>query len=199
MHSSTYLFLVLAAIVAFISNAQAKMAATDIEHTFNALATQAFTLKDLVKTINSTANAGPLPDVFEEFNDLFDTTLADIELMGNSEIVTDADNQQTVYEAYSNFVQGLFELMDALSGSAKTFVTLDAHNQYKVPASIKILGGVVDAYFYNLISLFPADSAYDAQSSNQKGQVDSHFDQAVDAFHLVTASSPAPYSNITAL
>ncbi|KAI9838961.1 MAG: hypothetical protein M1819_004169 [Sarea resinae] len=199
MHAYAFLFTIVAALMAFISQAQATMRPTDIENTANALAHQAFTLKDLVKTINSTENAGPLPDVFEEFDNLFDAILADIDLMGNTAIIDNGDDQQEVYEAFSFLVQGLFELMDALTGSAQVFINLDPHNQYKIPAAVKILGGVVDAYFFNMIDLFPSNTSYDPQASNQKGQVDTHFDQAVDAFHLVTATSPAPYSNITSI
>jgi hypothetical protein len=120
--------------------------------------------------------------------------------------------------------------MDALSGSAATFIKLDEQNQFRIPTEIRALGGVVDvripytfpprtvcteengrncqvqsgraltflqAYFFNLIGFFPPSSAYYAQSNNQKGQVDTHFHQAVHAYHLTAALSPKPYANIS--
>ncbi len=41
-------------------------------------------------------------DVFKEFDDLFDGVLANIGMMIGSTIVTPPDDQQTVYEAFSN-------------------------------------------------------------------------------------------------
>jgi len=179
------------------TQARAAMKPSDIQSTCNALATGAFGLKDLVLVINSTSNAGPMRDVFEEFDDLFDSVLSNIGLMTGSARITQATDQQLVYEAFSNFVQGLFELMDALSGSAATFIKLDEQNQFRIPTEIRALGGVTDAYFFNLIGLFPPSSTYYAQSNNQKGQVDTHFHHAVHGYHLATALSPEPYANIS--
>lgn len=40
-------------------------------------------------------------------------------------------------------VEGLFELMDALSGSATTLIRLDEQTQFRIPAEIQTLGGVL--------------------------------------------------------
>jgi len=193
----TYLSAAISLIVLMATRAHAAMNPSDIQSTCNALAASAFGLKDLVLAINSTSNVGPMQDVFGEFHDLFDSVLADVGLMTGSATLTQATDQQTVYEAFSNFVQGLLELMDALSGSASTFIKLDEQSEFRIPTEVRALGGVVDAYFFNLIGLFPASSAYYAQSNNQKGQVDTHFRQAVHSFHLATALTPQPYSNIS--
>ncbi|KZF23950.1 hypothetical protein L228DRAFT_236931 [Xylona heveae TC161] len=222
MRSYGFFFALLAAIMACIGFSQAKMQPSDVENTCNALASQTFTLKNLVNTIHSQNNPGPLEDVYEEFDGLFDTILADIELLGNTPIIQDPNSEQTVYEAYSNFIQAVFELTDDLSSAASVFIQLDPHNEYKIPYAIRIFSGVVDvsvllsavdcktrrhlvnmngstqAYLFNMISLFPRGSAYDAQANNQKGQVDSHFDSAVSSYHLVTATTASPYSNSTA-
>ncbi|EKG16139.1 hypothetical protein MPH_06576 [Macrophomina phaseolina MS6] len=93
----------------------------------------------------------------------------------------------------------MFELMDALSTSAETFVALDDQNEFRVPASIREVGGVVDAWMFNMISLFPSNSSYADQAANQKNQVDSHFRRSIAAYHLATAKTASPYGNITSI
>ena len=158
---------------------------------------QTFGIKNLVLTITQTANPAGLDDAFSEFDDLFQAVLSNIALMGNTSPLTDPSQQQLVYESYSNFVQSLFELMDALGSGANTWVNLNAHNQFMVPAAVRALGGAVDAYFFTMISFWPPATAYVPGASNQKAQVDTHFDSAVHAFHLATAKSSEPYSNTT--
>jgi len=175
----------------------AAMDSSAIANACNALALESFGLKDLVLVINANKAGAAMTDVFDEFNDLFDAVLDNIGLITGTLVIADPAAQQSVYEAYSYFVQGLFELMDGISTSATTFITLDSQNEFRIPMEVQTLRGVVDAYFFNVISVFPANSSYSSQSNNQKGQVDSHFRQAVQAFHLATAKSPQPYSNIT--
>ncbi|KAF1989923.1 hypothetical protein K402DRAFT_410560 [Aulographum hederae CBS 113979] len=117
--------------------------------------------------------------------------------MMGTDVMSVQIDQQLTYEAYSYYVQGLFELLDGLSLSAQVFVDLDKQNEFRIPAAVREVSGVVDAYFFNLINLFPANSSYSSQAANQKSQVDTHFRQAVHAFHLVTAQSATPYSNVT--
>jgi len=175
----------------------AAMDPTSIANACNSFALESFGLKDLVLVINSNKAGAAMTDVFDEFNNLFDGLLDNIGLVTGSQVIADQADQQAVYQGYSYFVQGLFELMDGLSTSATTFITLDSQNEFRIPMEVQTLRGVVDAYFFNIISVFPANSSYSMQSNNQKGQVDSHFRQAVQAFHLATAKSPQPYSNIT--
>ncbi|KAI9740391.1 MAG: hypothetical protein M1834_004971 [Cirrosporium novae-zelandiae] len=182
--------MLIAFIFAFITPViHATMQPSVIETTCNALATLGFEIKDLVLTVATTQNSNGLIDVYEEFDDLFNSVLDDIELMTGSSVMQSQSDQQLVYEAYSNFVQSLFELTDSLSTSATVYVNLDSTTEYKIPASVRSLGGVVDAYFANLIGLFPANTSYTTQSNNQKGQVDTHFRQTVHAFHLVAAKT----------
>lgn len=91
----------------------------------------------------------------------------------------------------------MFELMDALGGSATNFVALDKQNEFRVPAAIREVGGVIDAWMFNMISLFPANSSYADQAANQKNQVDSHFRRSIAAYHLATAKTGTPYGKIT--
>lgn len=91
----------------------------------------------------------------------------------------------------------MFELMDALAGSADNFVAMDDQNEFRVPASIREVGGVVDAWMFNMIGLFPSNSSYSDQAANQKNQVDSHFRRAIASYHLATAKTDSPYGNIT--
>jgi hypothetical protein len=87
--------------------------------------------------------------------------------------------------------------MDGITASASTFVSLDAQNEFRIPCAIRELSGVVDSFFFNVIALFPSNTSFAFQTANQKGQVDTHFLQAIAAIHLATAKTPAPYSNTT--
>ncbi|KAF4310780.1 hypothetical protein GTA08_BOTSDO13704 [Botryosphaeria dothidea] len=178
----------------------ATMSPANLQDTANSLARQAFDVKDLVLQINTSKNSGPMQDVFEEMDDLYDTVLANIQLVvGSAALTEESQDVQLVYEAYSYLVQGMFELMDALSTAAETFVSLDDQNEFRVPASIREVGGVVDAWMFNMISLFPSNSSYADQSANQKNQVDSHFRRSIAAYHLATAKTASPYGNITSI
>ncbi|PWY66368.1 hypothetical protein BO94DRAFT_540653 [Aspergillus sclerotioniger CBS 115572] len=110
--------------------------------------------------------------------------LTDVSFMTNTPVITDQAEEQDVYEGYSNFVQSLLELMDAFSTSATLLESIDAVTKYKVPSEVRVLESAVDAYFYNIIGLFPANSSYNAQANNQKAQVDTHCFQAIWAFDL---------------
>ncbi|EOD44933.1 hypothetical protein BKCO1_4800052 [Neofusicoccum parvum] len=180
--------------------ALATMSPANLQDTANSLARQSFDIKDLVLQINSTMNSGPMQDVFEEMDDLYDTVLANIQLViGSATLSEDSQDVQLVYEAYSYLVQGMFELMDALGGSADNFVALDDQNEFRVPASVREVGGVVDAWMFNMIGLFPSNSSYSDQAANQKNQVDSHFRRSIAAYHLATAKTATPYGNITSI
>jgi hypothetical protein len=95
------------------------------------------------------------------------------------------------------FVQGLFELMDAVTDSAPTMIEVDKQAEFRIPSAIDRLSGVGDALLFQVIAVFPTDTSYSQQSANQKSQVDSHFRHAAHAFHLATANTGAPYSNTT--
>jgi hypothetical protein len=97
------------------------------------------------------------------------------------------------------FVEGLFELMDAITDSAATLIVLDKQTEFRIPAAVREISGVADALLFQVSGVFPTDSAYYAESENQKNQVDTHFRQAVHAYNLATASTGSPYSNTTTL
>ncbi|KAJ5174232.1 uncharacterized protein N7482_000109 [Penicillium canariense] len=172
--------------------AVAALTSAEIANSLNELAQQGFAAKDLVLEIDSTADAGPIPDIYTEMDTMVAVVLTDVNFMTNTPIITDQAEEQDVYEGYSNFVQSLLELMDALSSSAAQLKSIDQTTKNKVPFEIRILQSAVDiademltpheAYFYNIIGLFPAYSSYNAQASNQKAQVDTHCFQAVWAF-----------------
>ncbi|KAK4196007.1 hypothetical protein QBC40DRAFT_314715, partial [Triangularia verruculosa] len=138
-------------------------------------------------------------DILDEFNDISDSCLSNISVMIRSSVVTDQADQQLIYEAYSNFVQGLFELMDSVTESAPVLIVLDKQAEFRIPAAVREVAGVVDALLYQLMAIFPTNTSYSSQTANQKTQVDTHFRQAVHAFHLATANTGSPYSNTTAL
>ncbi|KAL1638914.1 hypothetical protein SLS58_008499 [Diplodia intermedia] len=180
------------------STALATMSPANLQDTGNSLARQAFDIKDLVLAINSTMNAGPMQDVFEEIDDMYEAVLANIQLIiGTSTLTEESQDVQLVYEAYSYLAQAMFELMDGLGGSASNFITMDNQNEFRVPASVREVGGVVDAWMFNMIGLFPANSSYADEAANQKNQVDTHFRRAIAAYHLATAKTDSPYGNIT--
>lgn len=95
------------------------------------------------------------------------------------------------------FVQGLFELMDAVASSAPTLIVIDKQAEFRIPSAIHEVAGVVDALLYQVMAVFPTETSYNQQAANQKSQVDTHFRQAVHAFHLATANTGTPYSNTT--
>ncbi|KAF9631150.1 hypothetical protein BFW01_g2012 [Lasiodiplodia theobromae] len=176
----------------------ATMSPANLQDTGNSLARQAFDIKDLVLAINSTMNSGPMQDVFEEIDDMYEAVLANIQLIiGTKTLTQESQDVQLVYEAYSYLAQGMFELMDALGSSATNFIAMDDQNEFRVPASIREVGGVVDAWMFNMIGLFPANSSYSDEAANQKNQVDSHFRRAIASYHLATAKTDSPYGNIT--
>ncbi|KAJ6043518.1 uncharacterized protein N7446_001717 [Penicillium canescens] len=156
----------------------------EIANSLNELAQQGFAAKELVLEINSTADAGPIPHIYTEIDTMVAVVLTDVKFMTNTPIITDQAEEQDVYEGYSNFVQSLLELMDALSSSAAQLQSINQTTKNRVPSEIRILQSAVDAYFYNIIGLFPANSSYNAQANNQKAQVDTHCFQAVWAFDL---------------
>ncbi|OJD39039.1 uncharacterized protein BKCO1_3000213 [Diplodia corticola] len=176
----------------------ATMSPANLQDTGNSLARQAFDIKDLVVAINSTMNSGPMQDVFEEIDDMYEAVLSNIALtIGSKTLTEESQDVQLVYEAYSYLAQSMFELMDALGSSATNFISMDTQNEFRVPASVREVGGVVDAWMFNMIGLFPANSSYSDQAANQKNQVDSHFRRAIAAYHLATAKTETPYGNIT--
>ncbi|CAG7971244.1 unnamed protein product [Penicillium salamii] len=156
----------------------------EIANSLNELAQQGFAIKQLVFEINSTADAGPIPDIYNEMDTMGAVILTDVKYITNTPIITGQTEQQDFYEGYSNFVQSLLELMDAFSSSATQLKAINSTTKDKVPSEIRILQSAVDAYFYNIIGLFPAESSYNAQANNQKAQVDTHCFQAVWAFDL---------------
>ncbi|KAJ5372004.1 hypothetical protein N7517_004010 [Penicillium concentricum] len=162
----------------------AALTSSEIANSLNELAQQGFAAKDLVLVINSTAGAGPIPDIYTQMDTMVAVVLTDVNFMTNTPIITGQVEQQDVYEGYSNFVQSLLQLMDAFSSSAAQLKSIDQTTKYKVPSEIRIMESAVDAFFYNIIGLFPANSPYNAQATNQKAQVDTHCFQAVWAFDL---------------
>ncbi|KAJ5403150.1 uncharacterized protein N7487_009046 [Penicillium crustosum] len=146
-----------------------------------------------------------MQDIYTKMDTMVAVILTDVNFMTNTPIITDQADEQEVYEGYSNFVQSLLELMDAVSSSAAQLKSINETTKNNVPFGIRILQTAVDvsslinsslppeemidemltpykAYFYNIIGLFPANSAYNAQANNQKAQVDTHCFQAVWAF-----------------
>ncbi|KAK4184285.1 hypothetical protein QBC35DRAFT_506259 [Podospora australis] len=89
--------------------------------------------------------------------------------------------------------------MDSIAESAPVLIVLDKQAEFRVPAAVREVAGVVDALLYNVMAIFPTSTSYSQQTANQKSQVDTHFRQAVHAFHLATANTGSPYSNTTAL
>ncbi|KAK4864390.1 hypothetical protein LT330_009917 [Penicillium expansum] len=164
--------------------AVAALTSGEIANSLNELAQQGFAAKALVLEINSTADAGPIPDIYTEIDTMVTVILTNVNFMTNTPIIAGQTEQQDVYEGYSNFVQSLLELMDAFSSSAAKLKSINQTTKTKVPSEIRILQSAVDAYFYNIIGLFPATSSYNAQANNQKAQVDTHCYQAVWAFDL---------------
>ncbi|KAJ5517948.1 hypothetical protein N7453_000370 [Penicillium expansum] len=164
--------------------AVAALTSGEIANSLNELAQQGFAAKALVLEINSTADAGPIPDIYTEIDTMVTVILTNVNFMTNTPIIAGQTEQQDVYEGYSNFVQSLLELMDAFSSSAAKLKSINQTTKTKVPSEIRILQSAVDAYFYNIIGLFPATSSYNAQANNQKAQVDTHCYEAVWAFDL---------------
>ncbi|KAK3349033.1 hypothetical protein B0T25DRAFT_591563 [Lasiosphaeria hispida] len=119
--------------------------------------------------------------------------------MIRSSVVTTPGDQQYLYESYSYFVQGLFELMDAVTESAPTLIQLDKQAEFRIPAAIHEVAVVVDALLFQVMAVFPDDTTYSQQTANQKSQVDTHFRQAVHGFHIATANTGTPYSNTTSI
>ncbi|KAK3385700.1 hypothetical protein B0H63DRAFT_523023 [Podospora didyma] len=173
------------------------MSASDISLACNSLARMAFDLKDLVNTVATKRNPGPFQDILDEFNDISDSCLSNISVMIRSAVVTTPADQQLIYEAYSNFIQGLFELTDAVTNSAPTLIAIEKQAEFRVPSAVREVAGVVDALLFQIMAVFPSDTPYSQQAANQKSQVDTHFRQTVHAFHIATANTGSPYSNTT--
>ncbi|PYH48042.1 uncharacterized protein BP01DRAFT_353925 [Aspergillus saccharolyticus JOP 1030-1] len=185
-------FATIVALCVYAHWALAALTASQIANSLNELAQEGFAAKDLVLEINSTADASPIRDVYAEMDTIVIEVLQNVNFMTNTPVITDQAEQQSVYEGYSNFVQSLLELMDAFSSTAARLKSLDATTKTEVPGEVRTLESAVDAYFYNIIGLFPANSSYNTQANNQKAQVDTHCFQAIWAFD----SSAAAQSSI---
>ncbi|KAK4664005.1 LOW QUALITY PROTEIN: uncharacterized protein QC763_500900 [Podospora pseudopauciseta] len=190
------LLAVLMGLLMAVAPASAAMSPTEIAVACHSLARMAFDLKDLVNVVAQKRNPGPFQDILDEFNDISDSCLSNISVMIRSSVVTDQADQQLIYEAYSN---GLFELMDSVTESAPVLIVLDKQAEFRIPAAVREVAGVVDALLYQLMAIFSTNTSYSSQTANQKTQVDTHFRQAVHAFHLATANTGSPYSNTTSL
>jgi hypothetical protein len=89
--------------------------------------------------------------------------------------------------------------MDSVGAAAGTFIALDKQTEFRMPAAIREIRGVVDSVLLLVIATFPSSTSYFQETQNQKSQVDTHFRQAVHAFHLATAGTGSPYSNTTSI
>jgi hypothetical protein len=87
--------------------------------------------------------------------------------------------------------------MDSVSESAPVLIALDKQAEFRVPAAVREMAGVVDALLMQVMAVFPTNTSYSQQTANQKAQVDTHFRAAVHSFHLATANTSSPYSNTT--
>ncbi|KAK3317606.1 hypothetical protein B0T19DRAFT_294786 [Cercophora scortea] len=170
---SRALLVLLLGAFASLKPSMAAMSPPQIEQACNSLARMAFDLKDLVNTVATTRNPGPFQDILDEFSDISDSCLSNISVMIRSSVVTNQPDQQLIYEAYSNFVQGLFELMDTVANSASTLIVLDKQAEFRIPSAIHEVAGVVDALLFQLMAVFPTSTSYSQQASNQKSQVQS--------------------------
>lgn len=180
-----------------VSLTGAALSAPEISLACNSLARMSFDLKDLVNLVALKRNPGPFQDILDEFSDISESCLSNISVLIRSSVVTEQADQQLVYEAYSNFVQGLFELMDAVSESAPVLIVLDKQAEFRVPAAVREMAGVVDSLLMQVIAVFPTNTSYSQQTANQMSQVDTHFRQTVHSFHIATANTSSPYSNTT--
>ncbi|QKX54829.1 uncharacterized protein TRUGW13939_01918 [Talaromyces rugulosus] len=155
---------------------------SDIANAVNSLASETFSLKDYVSSVATSSNSGGIQSIYDQLDDIHDHTLSDIGFTSGTPVIQDTNDQQVVYESYSNWVQSLFELTDNLTGNAAALISLDQEVSTRMPFEIRIFSGVVDAYLFNLIGLWPTTTAYVAQASNQKNQVDDHFQKALNAY-----------------
>lgn len=87
--------------------------------------------------------------------------------------------------------------MDAVTESAAELIVLDKQAEFRIPAAVREVAGVVDALLMQVMAVFPTNTSYSQQTANQKSQADTHFRQAVHSFHLATANTGSPYSNTT--
>lgn len=112
--------------------------------------------------------------MYNQFDTIFDQVLEEVGAMSGSAVIQQEDSMQIVYEAFSNvsrpveiiprnalrwlqqqdanfcqFVESIFELMDALTQRAKTFVNMDEYSKYGIPSEIRALSGVVDVRLLN--------------------------------------------------
>ncbi|PYH93325.1 hypothetical protein BO71DRAFT_381738 [Aspergillus ellipticus CBS 707.79] len=189
-----HLLSLIVALYVFAYSALAALSSTLIANSLNELAQQGFAAKDLVLEIESTSDVTPIRDVYTEIDTIVTEVLTNVNFMTNTPVITDEAEEQLVYEGYSNFVQSLFELMDAFSSAAAELLSLDASTKYKILSEVRVLETAVDAYFFEIIALFPANSSYNAQANNQKAQVDTHCFQAIWAFDLAAGNSSSPVS-----
>jgi hypothetical protein len=87
--------------------------------------------------------------------------------------------------------------MDAVTDSAPVLIAIDKQAEFRVPAAVREIAGVVDCLLMQVMAVFPTNTSYSQQTANQKSQVDTHFRQTVHSFHLATANTNSPYSNTT--
>ena len=87
--------------------------------------------------------------------------------------------------------------MDAMDRAAPTLITLDKKADCRMPSAVREVSGVTDALLFLAIAVFPPESTYFTQASNQKSQIDTHFRGAIHAFHQASANAAPPSNNET--
>lgn len=122
---SFVMHLILAVLTTLSANTvNAALAPGEIADFSNGLALDTFALKDLINGIAQDGSNGALQDVFEQYNDIIDTLAAQFQYLPGTELIQDGNDQQVVFESYSNVNTSLFAQCGMLAhklSSSKAF------------------------------------------------------------------------------
>jgi hypothetical protein len=75
---------------------------SDIANAVNSLASETFSLKDHVSSVAASSNSGGIQSIYDQLDDIHDHTLSDIGFTSGTPVIQDTNDQQVVYESYSN-------------------------------------------------------------------------------------------------
>lgn len=103
MHTTTEMaVLLLLSSSTLIHLTTAAASPSDIANAVNSLASETFSLKDYVSSVATSSNPGGIQGIFDQLDEIHDHTLSDIGFTSGTPVIQDPNDQQVVYESYSN-------------------------------------------------------------------------------------------------
>ncbi|ETS74734.1 hypothetical protein PFICI_13218 [Pestalotiopsis fici W106-1] len=109
---------------------------------------------------------GPIPQVINGFRDIIQTATDDFSDMKGTAAITEAADQDSIYDAFRDFVRAHQEVLNTLTGKAALFSTVPFIGQ-PLAAVLRQDESVLDTLTFSLIDLIQSRAAdIDSQGQN---------------------------------